>query len=403
MFDAAFFTTNRHHLYQKLKPHSLLVLTANGAMQRSPDGAYMFEQEANFWYLTGIDYADWRLLVDVDTGQEWLIAPEVGEVNQIFDGSLAPDDAMQQSGISQVLSKRAGVALLRQLLASKKQAYTLLPPPRRAYGFYTNRAQYDLVRQMSAATLQDARLPLAQLRGIKQPVEISAIQKAVDVTVDGITAMLQELPQLKHEYEVEARLSYEFRRRGARGHAYDPIVAAGQNACTLHYAANNGPLGKKQWLLFDVGARHDHYAADITRTVPLSSPTPRQVSLYQAVLRVRDMAITLCRPGQNVRDYVEQVDSAMQTELIQLGLIQEKTVLAMRRYFPHAVSHGLGIDVHDPLGRPEVFAENMVLTVEPGIYVPEENIGIRIEDDILISATGPVNLSAGLPAMLDKF
>lgn len=396
-FTQDFFRNNRRQLYATLAPHSFLALTANGAMQCSPDGAYAFEQEANFWYLTGIDYADWLLLVDVDKGEEWLVAPATDTVHDIFNGSLSVEHAIQQSGVRQVLETRAGLTLLRELCKQKEQAYILKPQPRRLHEFYTNPAQRDLARKLAGVKKADVRPQLARQRAVKQPQEINAITKAVDISVAGIKAMLKKLPRLNYEYEVEAELTYAFRHSGAKGHAYDPIVAAGGNACTLHYIANNSPLDKRRWLLFDVGARYDHYAADITRTVPLGAPTKRHQAIYEAARRVHDFAVNLCRPGQSTRDYVKRVDEHMGSELIKLGLITKNDYASVRQYFPHAISHGLGIDVHDPLGRAEVFVENMVLTVEPGIYVPEEKIGVRLEDDILITAKGPRVLSGGLP------
>lgn len=402
LFTADFFAHNRKRLYAQLPSDAALVLAANGAMQRNTDLAFQFEQEPNFWYLTGIDMADWRLIAHPASGDEWLVAPDLLSSQKLFDGSLSAEAAIQLSGISTILTKREGAARLRSLSGHGQTVHTLLPQPRRMYGFYTNRAQHDLAGQLKPATLADVRPTLARLRAIKQPLELQALEQAVDISVAGIKAMLYKLPTYTAEYEVEARLSYEFRRRNASGHAYDPIVASGLNACTLHYSTNDARWAPNDWLLFDTAARYDHYNADITRTVPLGRATNRQRAIYAACLRVHDSAIELCRPAQSVREYLERTDSAMSEELVRLGLIKEGDIKAMRRYAPHAISHGLGIDVHDSLGRPEVFAENMVLTVEPGIYLPEERFGMRIEDDVLITADGPRVLSSELSTDIDE-
>lgn len=401
IFDSAFFVQNRRRLCQSLDSNGVIILTANGAMQRGIDSAFNFEQEANFWYLTGIDEADWRLIIDIQSGEEWLISPEISASQQIFDGSLSPYEAMHISDVKKVLNKREGLQKIRQLALQRSKIYSLKPFPRRIYGFYTNRAQHDLIQQLKPAKVEDIRLPLAKLRAIKQSQEIEALQNAIDITVLGIKNMLADLAQYQTEYEIEARLSWEFRRQGASGHAYDPIVAGGKNACTLHYGANKSDLKQGDLLLFDVGARFNHYNADITRTVPISEPTDRQRAVYEACLKVHDKAVDNCRPGQKVSDYLQIVDMAMAEELVRLDLIKNNDdKKGLREYFPHAISHGLGIDVHDPLGRAEVLAENMVLTVEPGIYIPEEGIGVRIEDDVLITASGPKVLSGDLSVNL---
>jgi Xaa-Pro aminopeptidase len=207
----------------------------------------------------------------------------------------------------------------------------------------------------------------------------------------------QKLPTLRYEYEVEAEFSYYLRRHGAKGHAYDPIVASGQNACTLHYVDNTSRLKKRQLLLLDIGARSGGYAADITRTYALGEPTKRQVAVHEAVQDAQRQIISLLKPDLSIEEYHRDVDVIMKQALLSLGLMKDmEDDTAYRTYFPHAISHGLGIDVHDSLGGPRYLQPGMVLTVEPGIYIPDEGIGVRIEDDILITDTGHANLSARL-------
>lgn len=398
MLNAAFFSGNRQRLYKQLAPNGVVVLTAYNKLQRSHDMDYPFEQEANFWYLTGIDHADWRLIADVDSGKEWLVAPQLNMMQELFDGSLSAQEATQLSGIEGIISKREGARLLRELTAQKEHIFTLKPTSTRWYGFVANPAQKTLMRQLDTAKVQDIRLQIARMRGIKQPVELKAMQEAIDITIAGINELRRVLPDLQYEYEAEAVYAAACRRLGAEGQAWHPIMAAGANATQIHYIKNGSPLKKNGWLLLDVGARKHGYVADISRSIPLGTPTDRQRAVYEAMMRVQRAGINLLKPGQEVRKYLELVDEHMSEELKQLGLIANSK--DMRKYFPHAIGHGLGIDAHDPLGRPEVFAENMVLTVEPGIYIPEEQLGLRVEDDILITADGPKNLSGALPSEL---
>ena len=251
------------------------------------------------------------------------------------------------------------------------------------------------------SSVVDCQKELAKLRAIKQPEEIKAIQRAVSLTVKGFNTIKDELKRALHEYELEASFSYGFKHGGGHDHAYDPIIAAGKNACTLHYIENDSKLLARQLVLMDVGARVDGYAADITRTYAKGTPTKRQIQVHQAVESAHYDIIKLLEPGLLVEDYMRSVDSRMKTALQEIGLLKdENDTDTYRKYFPHAISHGLGIDVHDSLGGARYFEPGMVLTVEPGIYIPEEGIGVRIEDDILITKTGHQNLSAKLSTAL---
>ena len=240
---------------------------------------------------------------------------------------------------------------------------------------------------------------MAELRAIKSPEEIAAIRRAVALTVQAFTSVRTQLGEYRHEYEIEADMTRDFRRLDAR-HAYEPIIASGDHAVTLHYIQNSGKLAKTQPVLIDVGARIDGYAADITRTYCLK-PTKRQQAVHRAVEIAHQRIIALLGPDKLVTEYLAEVDDAMKDALSELGLLEDRSDNeTYRRYFPHAISHGLGIDVHDSLGAPRYFRPGMVLTVEPGIYIPEEGIGVRIEDDILITEMGHENLSRKLPTGL---
>lgn len=400
--DSTFFETNRQAVLKKLEG-SLLVVPAYTEMQRGHDAAYAFEQEANFWYLTGIEHANWWLILDGTRGKSWLVSPEVDDVHALFDGSLSAEDACKLSGINEVLDRDEALALLRREARTRQFVYVVDQPQHHEYfGFTLNPAAHDLRDQLARifTQVQDFRPKLAEVRAIKRPEEIAMMQTAINMTVDAFEDVKTKLSTYKYEYEVEADFSHYFRSRGAAGHAYDPIVAGGGNACTLHYGANNASLKKGSLLLLDIGARVGGYAADITRTYAIGKPTKRQSEVHAAVANAQSQIVALIEPLMGIEEYHRKVDEIMKRALMELGLIRDEQDEKYRTYFPHAISHGLGVDVHDALGRPKYLEEGMVLTVEPGIYIPEEGIGVRIEDDILVTAKGRRNLSAKLSAEL---
>ncbi len=400
--DASFFAANRERVYDSLKG-SLLVVPGYTQMQRSNDTAFRFEQEANFWYLTGIDYPDWTLLMDAKRRRSWLVSPHVDERHQLFDGSLSYEDAAAISGIQTIFDEQEADRWYRQAARAHTIAYTIdVPPYADRFGFHLNpRARETRERLCRIFTkVQDFRPELARLRAIKQPPEIAAIQAAVDLTVEQFKAVYDKLSTYAYEYEIEADFSRGFIHAGAAGHAYDPIIASGKNTCTLHYLRNKDKLVKGQLVLMDVGARMHGYTADITRTYSYGTPTKRQAAIHAAVEQAQKDIIGIIEPGLPMEEYYVLVDTIMQKTLMSLKLIHSLDDPAYRLYFPHAISHGLGVDTHDSLGKPRVLEAGMVLTVEPGIYIPSEKIGIRIEDDILVTSDGRKNLSGKLSTAL---
>lgn len=396
---SSFFANNRERVYDELKG-SILAVAAYKGMQQSNDTAAPFLQEANFWYLTGIEHADWWLFMDGKRRRSWLVAPNIDEHTQIFDGSLKKSDASEISGIQDVVDRQEADSWLRQAARTHRFVYTVdVPPYAEYFDFVLNPGPKELKEKLSRifTKVSDFRLDIAKLRAIKQPEEIAAMQSAIDLTVESYKEVRKKISTYKYEYEVEADFSYDFRRTGAQGHAYEPIVASGLNACTLHYVANNDKLKKGNMLLIDVAARRNGYVADITRTYALGLPTKRQLAVHDSVREAQKQIIELIKPYLLVEEYQKQVDEIMQTALMKLALIKDSSDPLYRKYFPHSVGHGLGIDVHDSLGQPRMFMPGMVMTVEPGIYIPEEGIGIRIEDDILVTESGYKNLSSELP------
>lgn len=398
MLDSSFFANNRAALMRQY-PDDVVVVSANTQIHKVADQPFPFEQDAFFWYLCGVEDPDWRLIIDCKSSRSWLAAPTLSESKIFFDGELTPTEAKAVSGVDEVISLQRIPSLLKELSATRGTVQTLLPQRemQKHLGFSANPALVRQLKQLKQyfPAISDCRLALQKLRAIKQPVELVMLQKAIDITIDGITSSLAGVAGLGHEYEFEAELTKQFRVRGARGHAFHPIISSGKNMCTLHYENNNSPLGN--WLLIDVGARYEVYNADLSRTIPIGKTTQRQRDIHEAVQSVLSLAMTRCKPGDSVQEYFEAAETQMGKELVQLGLIATADHDSIRKYFPHALGHGLGIDVHDSLGRAEIFAEDMVMAVEPGIYIPAEKFGVRIEENVHISAAGPVNMSARLP------
>lgn len=401
---AEFFRANRTALASAF-PNSLIVLTAFRPVQRTADMCWKFEQDSSFWYFTGVNAHSWRLIIDTDSDAEWLVSPDIDNTEKWFDGHLEPADASKTSGVAQVISAAEAEELLA-VSAKKSRQFVTLFPEKRFLSDKTavNPARAQLLRRLRkySTRVDDCTLAVKRLRAIKQPIEIELIQKAVDITIDAFVATLRQKP--RSERDIEAGLNYEFRSRGARGHAYDPIIASGANACRLHYSDNEADLVPGELVLIDAGAHVSGYNADITRTLlPSGDLSTRQSELYEACQRIEDFAIDLCRPGQPVAGYINSVNQFVFDELLSLGLVSKSAnVRQIYEVMPHAISHGLGLDVHDSLGGYETFQLGMVLTVEPGIYLPEEAIGIRIEDDILITASAPRNMSERLPSDHDE-
>ena len=393
---STFFAQNRSRLATSLRG-GLIVATAYTALQRGNDAAFGFEQEANFWYLTGITHPDWWVIIDGTSGKTTLVQPSVNPVHELFDGSLDREDALILSGAQDVIDRDAALMQLRTHARSRGLVYTPgnLPGSRDALGFFANPAQRELrtILRRIFTTVDDCRKELASLRAVKRPEEIALIRSAIDLTTDTFADVRRRFDTYTHEYEIEADFTRAFRFTGASGHAYDPIVAGGSNACTLHYGANQARLHAHEGVLIDIGARVDGYAADITRTYS-AQPSKRLQEVHASVQAAHASIIELLAPGVNVRDYMASVEGIMSEALDSLDLLT--TSEDYSRYFPHAISHGLGVDVHDSLGAPQAFEPGMILTVEPGVYIPEESIGVRIEDDILITETGFENLSRSL-------
>lgn len=402
-FQSEFFSGNRERLKATFKGTAPIIITANGLLQRSTDNTFPFRQDSNFWYLTGLDDPDLILVIDKD--KEYIIVPGRSDIRQAFDGSVDIQYIQERSGITDVVDESAGWKRLKKRVKNVLHVATIAPGDEyvEAHGFYTNPSKKRLVQQLKTiqpnVELLDIRNHMIRMRMVKQTPELAAIQQAVDVTIDAFRQAKLAAAESAHEYQVEAVMTGCFRHNGF-DHAYTPIVASGANACTLHYLANKAAIDKKDVILLDVGAQVENYAADISRSYAVSRPTKRQKQVWEAVVAVQDYAIGLLKPSTTIRETENMVEQFMGEKLRELGLIKTITHESVRQYYPHATSHHLGLDVHDIADYDVPLTAGNVITVEPGIYIPEEGIGIRIEDDLLITADGNKNLSQNLDRSL---
>lgn len=407
-FGPDFFSLNRARLREHVGAELPIAIAGNGVMQRGGDEPSPFYQDSNFWYLTGLNGADLTLVMTArDT---YVIVPALSTVREAFDGAHDLQAYAARSGVTTFLPEREGWRRLQEELRKAGRAATLASPPvhLKQYGVYSlpfrRRLIARLKRLSPGVSVTDVRTVLAELRVIKRPEELRALQRAIDIT--GRT--LQEIADpavlnaAEYEYELEAALTYGFRKRGSEGHGFAPIVGAGKHSVTLHHMENNGPIGASDAIVLDVGASAEHYSADITRTVSKQPLTGRAAEVFHAVERIQDYALSLIKPGALYKAYELAVEQRMGEELRRLGLIDKHKPghENIRHYFPHATSHFLGLDTHDVGDYREPLREGMVLTCEPGIYIPEEGLGVRIEDDVVVTAGGCQVLSAACPRRL---
>lgn len=400
-FTAEFFRGNRAKLRALFTGTAPIVITSNGLLQRATNETFPFRQDGNFWYLTGIDEPN--IILVMDKAKEYLIVPELSDYQLVFDGGLDALQLVKLSGIETILPAKEGWQQLQTRLKKVKHIATIAASPAfiDTYGMYTNPARAHLIRRVKKSNpnleLLDLSQHLQRLRMVKQSAELHAITKAVASTISGLKYVEKKFQKEAYEFEreIEHDLSQQFWRHGASGHSFEPIVAGGDKSLVMHPFGNNGKLKKGEQLLVDVGAEYDHYAADISRTW-IRQPSKRFTAVYDAVLGVADYAMSILEPGIILREYEKKIETVMGEKLRELGLIKTIEHEMVKHYFPHNTSHFLGIDVHDVGDYDHPVDINAILTVEPGIYIPEEGIGIRIEDDVLITAEGCENLSASL-------
>ena len=396
--NSAFSAQNRKRLMKKLQG-GLVVLSAYDAMQWSGDMATPFRQEANFYYLTGIAEPSWWVIIEGLNAKTYLVRPTQSEQEVLFEGTFSDNSAKNQSGAQEVIARQAGFDALRQLARQHHVVYTYdLPAPVSPPSFLINPALKNMTQllQRHYMHVRSCHQELAELRAIKQPVEVSAIKKAVSLSVQAHQYVRENIDSFRYEYEIEAALFHHIREAGADGWAYEPIVASRENACTLHYAKNNARLHKGSHILLDAAARYKGYSADITRTLAYGEVSPRSKQIHATVRQAQQAIIRLLKPTLSAHDLQAQSDAMMKQALLEVGLIHTLDDPAWRTYYPHAIGHAVGLNTHDPLGFQQL-KPGMILTIEPGIYIKKERLGVRIEDTVLITKTGSINLSKKLP------
>jgi len=414
----SFYTEIRQDLAQQLPKGSLAIFNSSDIMPSSADGTRPFIQQSDLFYLTGVDQEETTLLVFPDAPQEKykevLFLRETNDHIRTWEGyKLTKEEAEALTGITTIIWNDQKEALLEELIFNAEQIF-----------LNTN----EHLRAMRQVETQDQRFirwckqrfPLHQygrlqpimhrMRAVKRAPEITQIQNACDITAKAFDRVLAFTKPGVMEYEIEAEIQHEFLRHGSRRPAYESIVASGGNACILHYISNDRPCQNGDLLLLDFGAEYGNYASDLTRTIPVNGRfTERQKAVYNAVLRVQKAAIDMLRPGNNWTDFHKEVGKLMESELIGLGLLDKHDVAKQnaekplyKKYFMHGTSHHLGLDVHDYGSKYHTFEPGMVFTCEPGIYIPEEAIGIRIENDVAITEGQPHDLMANIPREVEE-
>jgi Xaa-Pro aminopeptidase len=401
-----------------LAPNSLAVVNANDIMPTNADGVMGFKQNADLFYLSGVDQPEAALVLYPDhpdpKQREILFVKETNETMRIWDGPmLTKDEARAVSGVQNVQWLSGYDGTLRGLMLRAENVYLNLNEHARSSSAVPTRDDRfvrDCRERFPLHTYRRLAPLLAQCRMIKSAAEVEQIRKACAITDAGFRRLLGVVRPGMGEWEVEAELAHEFLRRRAVGFAYPPIVASGASACILHYNQNHGTCKEGELLLLDVGACWAHYCADLTRTIPVNGRfTPRQRAVYEAVLRVQRQAMALLKPGVVLKDHENEIKRIMDGTLVDLGLITAEAVKNQneddpprRKYFMHGTSHHLGLDVHDVSVPDRPLEPGMVLTVEPGIYIRDENLAVRLEQNVLITASGNEDLTAAIPIDPDE-
>lgn len=413
------FVKNRAKFIAHLKPNSLAIFNSNDIYPVSADSTLPFKQHSDILYLSGIDQEESILLLFPEaknkTDREILFIKETNEHIAVWEGrKFTKTEATQTSGIETVYWISEFEAIFKRLLSEAKHIYlNSNEHPRHTTETETREDRFikNSMSLFSNLTIEKSNSILHQIRAVKEPEEIALIQHACNITEKGFRRILSFVKPNVTEYEIEAEFIHEFIHNRSRGFAYTPIIASGKNTTVLHYIENNQICKRGDLLLLDVAAEYANYSSDLTRTIPVSGKfTSRQKDVYNAVLRIKNYATSLLKPGLLFTNYNQAIGELMTKELVDLQLLtlqdvknQTKEKPAYKKYFMHGTSHFLGLDTHDYGDTTQPMQTNMVLTVEPGIYIPEENMGIRIEDDVVIQTNGePLNLMKNIPIEIEE-
>ena len=416
--DSSLFVQNRQRFAAELKSNAIAVLNANDVMPTSADGVRSFIQNTDFFYLSGIDEEESILVIFPDAREEKhreiLFIKETNEEIATWEGpKYSKEDASKMSGIKTVYWTREFENIFRGLVFEADLIYLNSNEHLRAdVSVETRDARFIKWCKRNYPLHEYKRLApiMHHIRPVKSKMEVELIKQACKITEKAFLRLLGFIRPGIWEFEIEAEIYHEFINNRSRGPAYAPIIASGANTCILHYVKNSRQCQDGDLVLMDFGAEYANYASDLTRTIPVNGKfTSRQKEVYNSVLRVQKEAIQMLTPGNTFETYNKNVGVIMEKELIGLGLLDAKAVKSQnpddplyKQYFMHGASHHLGLDVHDLGSRYRKFEEGMVFTCEPGIYIKAEGIGIRLENDILITKDGPVDLMGNIPIEIDE-
>ena len=412
--NAALFITNRESFVKQMIEGALAVFNSNDIFPISADSTMPFQQHRDIFHLSGVDQEESILVLFPSASnpahREILFLKETSELIAIWEGEkLTKSTAFEVSGIKTVYWLQQFPVIFKQVMAECSAIYVNTNEHLRASTVVETREDRFIktVKNDYPAhhVLKSAPI-MHRIRSIKHPIEIDLMQTACNITEAGFRRLLGFVKPGVWEYEIEAELSHEFLRNRSKGFAYTPIIASGKNACVLHYIENNQQCKDGDVILLDVAAEYANYSSDLTRCIPVSGRfTKRQKEVYNAVLHVKKEAEKLLLPGVIMADYHKAVGLLMEEQLVKLQLIslddiknQRADWPAYKKYFMHGTSHFIGLDTHDVGLWHEPIKAGMVFTCEPGIYIPEEGLGIRLEDDLLVQKTGaPFNLMGNIP------
>lgn len=393
--DNKVFKNNRKMIMEKIEENSVVILFADKAPKKTSDEKYQFTPNRNFYYFTGIDEEAHIVLMSKINGkvEEKLFLKEVDEVREKWEGkTLTKDEGADVSGVNQVMYLSELDEYLNKTFGNLIDVNLYLDLERDRFNSIDNIVSNfarNIGDKYSFVKIKNLCPLIAPLRLVKCKEEVEEIQRAIDITIEGIKSLMKNIKPGMKEYELEAYFDFTCKSKGVKDYAFKTIAAAGKNATILHYVDNNSDIEKGDLILFDLGAQYNYYNGDISRTFPVGGKfTERQREVYNAVLRVNEKVINYIKPGVNFLELNKLSRNWIGEECIKLGLI--KDLGEVSKYYWHSIGHSLGLDTHD-IDMPErntILQEGMIYTVEPGIYIEEEGIGVRIEDDVLVTDSG---------------
>ena len=410
------FINNRSLLANKLKENSIAIFNSNDVMPTNSDGTMPFKQNSDLFWLTGVDQEESLFAITKKNGkiEEFLFVKETNEHIAIWEGAkLSKDSATKNSGIKNIYWLSDIEKLLNKEISNTAFLYLNKNIHSRATSLVQtrdDRFREQIMKKFPDKSIDEIAPIMHELRFIKSDLEIGLMQKACDITEKGLRRILPIIKPGIAEFEIEAELMHEFLSNRSAGFAYQPIIGSGLDSCVLHYIDNNKRCLDGDILLMDFGAEYANYASDLTRTVPVNGKfSERQKNIYNAVHRVMKEATNMLRPGTDHKQMQQEVIKIMEEELIGLGLFDRLDVKNQdpknpyyRKYFMHGTSHSLGLDVHDVGDTTTPMQPGMVFTCEPGIYIREEGIGIRLENDVLVTTGDPDDLMKNIPIDLKE-